>query len=160
MKTLNKKQKTTFFFALFLSVGFVASIPAIIFGASKGMTFLLVIGIIFAVIGFYGSPMLWVQYGALNQAKRIVYAVDEEKIYSVEEIANQLQLPVGDVKSQLITAINKNYLEGFLFDGQKLTANKNKSAIKMLTRCENCGAPLKKTQDGKYCPYCHSLFEK
>lgn len=160
MKTLNKKQKTTFFFALFLSVGFVASIPAIIFGASKGMTFLLVIGIIFAVLGFYGSPMLWVQYGALNQAKRIVYAVDEEKIYSVEEIANQLQLPVGDVKSQLITAINKNYLEGFLFDGQKLTANKNKSAIKMLTRCENCGAPLKKTQDGKYCPYCHSLFEK
>lgn len=160
MEKLYKKQKIVFFFALFLSIGFVASIPAIIFGASKGMTFLLVIGIIFAVLGFYGSPMLWVQFGALNQAKRIVYAVDEEKIYSVEDIANQLQLPVGEVKSQLITAINKNYIEGLLFDGEKLTANKNKSAIKMLTRCENCGAPLKKTHDGKYCPYCHSLFEK
>jgi Zn finger protein HypA/HybF involved in hydrogenase expression len=160
MKKLCKKQKIVFIFALFLSIGFVASIPAIIFGAINGITLLLVVGIIFAVLGFYGSPILWIQFGALNKTKRIVYAVDEEKIYTVEEISKQLQLSISEVKAQLITAINKNYIEGLLFDGEKLTANKNKSTLKNLSRCENCGAPLKKTPDGKYCPYCHSMFEK
>ncbi len=160
MEKICKKQKIVFIFALLLSVGFVLSIPAIIFGAINGKTLLLVVGIIFAVLGFYGSPILWMQFGTLNRTKRIVYAVDEEKIYTVEEIASQLQLSTSEVKSQLITAINKNYINGLLFDGKKLTANKNKSALKVLSRCENCGAPLKKTSDGKYCPYCHSMFEK
>lgn len=160
METLSKKQKSVLFFAIFLSIGFVAGIPAIIFGASKGISLLLVLGIILVVFGFYGSPMLWVQFGALNQAKRIVYAVEDEKLYSVQEIAKQLQLSTGEVKNQLITAINKHYIEGYLFDGEKLTANEKRAAIKKLSRCENCGAPLKKTRDGKYCPYCHSIFEK
>ena len=60
MKAIEKDLRVTLIFAILLSFALVGGIPAIIFGASYGITPLLVIGIICTVAGFYGTPMMWV----------------------------------------------------------------------------------------------------
>lgn len=157
MKNLDKKINITLIVAILSAIGFVSGIVAIIFGAIHSVA-LLVVGIVLVVFGFYGSPMLFVSYGSLKQTKRVVFAVENEKIYSVSDISKQLQMPESVVKNKIIEAINKTYLQGYLFDGEKFEANQNKSKLSKLNRCENCGGALRKDKNGTYCPYCNTHY--
>ena len=70
MKAIEKDLRVTLIFAILLSFALVGGIPAIIFGASYGITPLLVIGIICTVAGFYGTPMMWVAYSGKSDLRR------------------------------------------------------------------------------------------
>ena len=152
---------TLFFIALFATIGFVAGIPIIIISAGTN-TFGLIAGIVLVVFGFYGAPMLWLSYASFKQQSRVVDAVTKENIYTVDGIANQLQLSPEQVKSQLTKAVSKNYLTGYLFDGNELKINNNKKQEKQTqqSKCQNCGGNLEKNENGYYCPYCNAKFDK
>lgn len=164
MKDFRLKKFTIilFFIALFATIGFVAGIPLIIVSASNSNTFGLIMGIILVVFGFYGAPMLWISYAGFKQQCRVVDAVTKENIYTVSGIATQLQLSPEQVKAHLSKAVNKNYLKGYLFDGNELKINNNKKQEKQTyqKKCENCGGNLEKDENGYYCPYCNAKFDK
>lgn len=151
-----------FFIALFATIGFVAGIPLIVISATKSNTFGLIVGIILVVFGFYGAPMLWISYASFKQQGRVVDAVTKENIYTVNGIATQLQLSPEQVKTHLSKAVSKNYLKGYLFDGNELKINNNKKQEKQTyqKKCENCGGNLEKNENGYYCPYCNAKFDK
>lgn len=157
MKNLDRKIVITLIVAILSAIGFVAGIPTIIFGAKYSVA-LLVVGIVLVVFGFYGSPMLFISYGNLKQTRRVVFAVEKEKIYSISDISKQLQMSESDVKSKIVDAINKTYLQGYLFDGETLNANQNQSKTIKQNRCENCGGALKRDNHGTYCPYCNTHY--
>lgn len=145
------------------SVLFVVGIPMIIIFASEGLYFLMAIGIAFVVFGFYGSPLLWINYGGLRTLKRVVDAVVEENLTTTSEIATQLQKNEREVKGLITKAINKKYLKGYLFDGTNISQNdklpiKKKKVVE--NKCKNCGGPLEATETGFVCAYCGSKFDK
>lgn len=158
MKKINRDLTIKLLVGTLSAIGFVAGILLIIFGAGKS-AFMLTAGIILAVNGFYGSPMWLVSYGETKSIKRVIFAIENEKIYSVKDIATQLQIPEKNVKEKVNKAIEKNYLSGMLFDGENFKVNNNKSQVKKLGKCENCGGSLAE-KDGKlYCPFCGTIYE-
>ncbi len=161
-KSIEKTLRTVLLVALFGSVGFVAGIPCIIFGATNSWWPLLVLGIILVVFGFYGTPLLWVNYGSLKTQKRVVDAINEEHLTNVAEIASQLQMKDKDVREYIRKGINKKYITGFLYDGNTLTPNEKQAPKKKIVQstCPNCGGRLETTEKGYTCPYCGSSFEK
>ena len=127
MKKINKDISIKLSFGIFSAIGFVAGILLIIFGAGKS-AIMLTAGIILGINGFYGTPLWFISYGENKAIKRVVYAIEKEKIYSVKDIATQLQLPEKDVKEKVNKAIEKNYISGLLFDGKTFKANNCESA--------------------------------
>lgn len=161
MKKLKKEMRIYFFVSLAASILFVVGIPLIPIYAGKNW-FVAALGIAFTVFGFYGMPLLWVKYGLFFGMKRVVEAVTEEHLLSVSEIAMQLQIPNQEAKNRVLKALNKKYITGFVFDGERLMLNENKKpAYKVEVRtCENCAARLEISEDKVYCPYCGTIYTK
>ena len=61
-KRFKVKKQRAFGVAMFLTVGLIAGIPMIVLGAVNDITAVMVIGIILTVLGFYGTPVAWVQH--------------------------------------------------------------------------------------------------
>lgn len=161
MDKLKKDIKSFFIFALVSSILFVVGIPMIPIFAGK-IWFLMALGIVFVVFGFYGMPLIWLKYASLKKINRVVVAIEEEHLTMNSEIATQLQIPEKEVKSLITTAINKRYITGYIYDGEKLTLN-NKEKLKKqinLQKCANCGAKLVDNETEWYCPYCGDRFPK
>ena len=158
MKKINKDISIKLSFGIFSAIGFVAGILLIIFGAGKS-AIMLTAGILLGINGFYGTPLWFISYGETKAIKRVVFAIENEKIYSVKDIATQLQVPENDIKEKVNKAVEKNYISGLLFDGEILKVNNNTMHVKKLRKCENCGGTLIE-KDGKlFCPYCNTVYE-
>ena len=80
MNKLNKSIKTLFFISLGLSIGFPLGIICIVFGATKGLIPLLVLGIILTVAGFYVMPLLWMKYADKRQYRSLMNIIENEHI--------------------------------------------------------------------------------
>ncbi len=161
MKKLKRDQNRALAIALIMTLMLVAGIPAIPVGFALGYTAVGVAGIVCTVIGFYGCPVAWVAFGGYVPLKRLVYAVEEENILTVPELSAHLRRSEKDVKASIARAIDKLYLQGYLFDGVNLTPNTKKKTnadgAAHTGKCPSCGAPLPLPPAGaKYiqCPYC------
>ncbi len=160
---IKRDNKKLLIIACIISIMFVAGIPMIIFGATNSIMAVMALGIAFVVIGFYGTPLVWIAYGSNRTLKRVVDAVLEENLTTNEEIASQLQMREREVKTHLTKAINKKYITGFLYDGKTLSANEKipvKKTKIMQNRCVNCGGTLIERANGYECEYCGSKFDK
>ena len=80
MKKINKDISIKLSFGIFSAIGFVAGILLIIFGAGKS-AIMLTAGIILGINGFYGTPLWFISYGENKAIKRVVYAIEKEKIH-------------------------------------------------------------------------------
>lgn len=151
-------------FSIILSVFFVIGIPLIIYGAMKAKL-LMVLGIIMVVFGFYGAPMAWISFGNLVSLKSVLFAITEDHLSSVSEIAGNLGLNENDVKAKINTLLTKRFLTGYKLEenGKVTPLQKPKEENKelKLKKCPNCGANLTETKDHKYkCKYCGVTFDK
>ena len=85
-----------------MGVGFAIGQPAV-WGIGIGMI----------AIGFYGTPIGWTAaYAPKKTLYRIVSAVMEEHLHTVQEIAVQLSLSEKDVRNRLDQCFQKRYLPG------------------------------------------------
>ena len=162
MKAVNGYITKLMITAIVLSVMFVAGIPMIIVGATKSIPAVLGIGIAFTAVGFYGTPLAWTMYGSSRVLARIVYAVTEEHLYTVQEIAAQLSLSEKEVRAHLDKCFNKNFLPGYKRNGDTILLNENIAAAnkEMSAECPYCGAKFTYTAQNARCPYCNSPVKK
>lgn len=163
MDKLKKAKKSALIRAIILTILLVVGIPMIPVGFALDILPVGIIGIAFTVIGFYGCPLAWVAFANYGPIVRIVYAVENECLYQVDEIAQYLQKKPKEVAATINKAIEKLYLEGYFFDGKTLSLNENKKLKRktVYSKCPHCGAPL--TPQGEKdeyvkCPYCGSVI--
>ena len=157
MNKLNKSIKTLFFISLGLSIGFPLGIICIVFGATKGLIPLLVLGIILTVAGFYVMPLLWMKYADKRQYRSLMNIIENEHIYTVRDLSNQTGYTENRIRDMIKYLINSAILRGYLFRNDTLEVNANiKQTAKNATKikCDNCSAFM--VFDGvKYvCEYC------
>ncbi len=152
MTELNKKIRLLFFFALGISIAFPLGLLGIIFGAVFGMIPLMVIGIVITVSGFYAMPILWVRYGERRGDRTLLFIIENERIYTVSELALQTGYKEDDVRNRIRRMIHGRSLVGYLFINDTLELNI--PAPPPTKKCTGCGAVMK--HDGvKYrCEYC------
>ncbi len=159
MDKINTKIRVLFFFALALSIGFPLGVLGIIFGAINGITALLVLGIIFAVAGFYGMPLLWVGYGEKRRYRSLLLMIETEHLYTVSALAAQTGYSEKEIREKINKMIISRELVGYLFIDDMLVLNNNEKQKKREPeikqhRCECCGAMMI-YEDGRYkCEYC------
>lgn len=158
MKSVQRAQKRAFIFSLILSVAFVAGIPAIVFGTIYKWWILMAVGIVCTVCGFYGCPIAWTGYGEIRSLSRMVFAIAEEHIYTVNELSQQLSLSEKEVRNRLDKCIKKRYLLGYRKEGDKIILNEGTALDKkqFAYKCPNCGASFFYTRENPCCPYCKS----
>ena len=135
-----------------MGVGFAISQPAV-WGVGIGLI----------VVGFYGTPIGWtIVYAPKKALQRIVSAVMEEHLHTVNEIAVQLSMSEKDVRNKLDLCFQKQYLPGIKRDGDTLILNENRELGKqeLYAECTACGARFLYTKDSKTCPYCGTPIKK
>ena len=149
-KALKKRLITGIVFALL----FAGGIPMIIFGAVRSAWALMAAGIAFAVTGFYGAPVVWVNYGNLAAAKRVAYAVTKEGLLTVRSIASQLSKSEKAVRDLLDECFRKGYLSGYVRQGDTIAPNEATTPKEKAAECKYCGAKFAYSGDLAICPYC------
>lgn len=158
MKEVTKFINALLITSIVMTVLLVVGVPLIIVGANTKVYAVMGIGIAFTAIGFYGCPVAWSIYGNNLSLKRVVSAVVQENLYSVQEISSQLSMDERNVRAQLDRAFNKGFLHGFKRVGDRIVLNENMPANKRerVAECPNCGAKFTYTADNARCPYCNS----
>ncbi len=158
MKEVNRYVNAMLITAIALTVMFVCGIPMIILGAGNKIYAVMGIGIAFTAIGFYGMPIGWVFYANNLAVRRVVIAVAEENLLTVQEISAQLTMGEPNVRACLDKAFNKGFLKGYKRRGDVITLNDNvpENWREKVAECPNCGAKFTYTSSGARCPYCNS----
>lgn len=147
--------------SIIASILLVVGIPVIVLFAGKNWL-LMSIGIVFVVFGFYGSPILWLSYSGKRKTKRVVESIVEENLMTNNEIAKQLSMNEKDVKDEIYKAINRKFLVGYIYDGEKIILNDKQKPMQKLhiKKCINCGGKLEQDGENWRCPYCDMKFSK
>ena len=137
---------------------FVSGVPMIVLGAQHKIYAVMGVGIAFTAIGFYGMPVGWVFFGSNVSLKRVVFAIVEENLFTVQEISSQLSMSEDTVRAFLDKAFNKGFLKGYKRTGDIITVNDNvpDARREKVAECPNCGAKFTYTSASARCPYCNS----
>ena len=157
MEVIEKALRKQFFVCMFFSVGAVAGIPAIVFGAILRWWAMLAVGAAFVLVGFYGLPFFWVAYGSKAGLKRVVFAVVREHLLSVQAISRQLNKNEAEIRTKLDKCFEKGYIVGYIREGDFLRLNTNlpPSEEEVNAECAYCGAKYShKLTELPKCPYC------
>lgn len=161
-KNAGKGVRKAFWTAAILSLMLVVGVPMIIFGATDKMYVLMGIGIAFTVLGFYGCPIAWVMYGEEKFRASLVSAIECEGSVTVAGLAAQFGKPEKKIAADIRKLIEKRYLTGYVFDGEKLEYAVKKERVKervFVGKCPSCNA-IMVYEDGKVmCPYCGFVRE-
>ncbi len=150
-----------------LTVLLPLGIALTIIGATKTeegalFTAIMAIGIVFVVLGFYGSPIAWVRYGAQKKYTRIIDAIVREGFRDTAEIANHLSMPKKEVVEGVRACIDKQYLCGYTIGGDKiLPINNRPDDIGMYTvQCPYCGGITQTSNNLQVkCAYCGRMLD-
>ena len=120
------------------------------------------VGIACLATGFYGCTFGWVEYGNKRVLYRLVSAIVEEHLYSVQELAVQLSMSEKDVRNHLTVCFQKRYLIGFKREGDLLTLNENQALNERenVMECPYCGAKFTYKGTNIRCPYCDSPISR
>lgn len=157
MQPITKAVRSALFLSLFLS--FCLPLGGVLLGVGLGygVVPVWVIGIVALVAGFYCCPIAWVGYSNKRALYRLVQAVEEENIYTVQELASQLGIPEKEVRNRIDICFNKRYLVGYKRDADGLILNENRALRerKYSVVCPSCGAKYEYSagEDAR-CPYC------
>lgn len=121
------------------------------------------VGIALIGTGFYGCPCAWtLAYAPAHQNFRLVGAIVEEHLCTVQEIAAQLSLSEKEVRNRLDICFRKRLLTGYKRVGDEIVLNENRAPEKRThaAECPYCGAKFSYTADDPRCPYCGSPVQQ
>ena len=160
MEDLKKSRNNLLFLSIILTIFLIGGIPAIVFGATKGIVLLLVVGIICTVLGFYVMPICWVVYGERGKYIAVLSCIVKDNILKVDNIKQNLGITDIEVKKIINYLINKRYLTGYLFiDEKELKKIEQKKDILITKKCPYCGANIELTEKVVTCKYCNAKFK-
>ena len=162
MQKIKKEIVVFLLLAVLSSILFVAGIPMICIGASKGITAVLIMGIVFTGVDFYAMPVLWIAYGGKTAQKRLVFAITEEHITSVADLAVHLSSKKEDIAQSIKICVTKGYLVGYFFDGKNILPNRHRAPDEQFVtaECRFCGAKFTyRAGEEAKCPYCESYVQ-
>lgn len=146
-----------------LGVAGVALILLLI-GIIANLWVLTAFGIILLIAGLLGAYVIWT-YEKMNfLLKDIAYAVTNDKITSVPELASKFSLREAQIRSILQDGFNKGCFDGYIRIGESILLKedyekslneKDKKNIKTFSKqCPHCGANYIATEYEDICPYC------
>lgn len=125
-------------------------------------TAIMAIGIVFVVLGFYGSPMAWVRYAPQKRYARIIDAIKREGFRDATEIANHLSMQPNEVIDAVRVCIDKQYLCDYTIEDTKiLPLNNRPDDIGVYTvQCPYCGGITRTSNNLQVkCEYCGRMID-
>lgn len=131
-------------------------------GLAIGQPAMWAIGIACLACGFYGCPIGWSVYGSKRSLARLATAIEEEHLYSVQELSTQLGISEKEVRGQIDTLFKKRYLIGYIRTENGVALNENRAlADRECTKeCPSCGARVTFRGSQTECPYCGTILTK
>lgn len=141
----------------------VVGVPMIIVGAinhGAGFKAMMGIGIAFTVVGFYGCPVAWVQFGAARTESQLVGAIVLEHFHTVQELAPRIGQNEKQTRAVLASCMRKGYLAGYKVEGDEIVLNENQAfeRTSYTVECPRCGASYSYLKgESSKCPYCGSV---
>ena len=152
--------------SILVSISLPAGILMIILGFGlKGFLWMGILGIVLVVHGFYGVTFYWMQFGKVSKYHRIVKMIEKQHYYTAGEIAEATHIGRDFVNRTIRTAIERDWITGYKFDGNNLTLNENVPLKKEKTAtrdfvCSYCGAKILNLSAGTLkCPNCGAKLE-
>ena len=163
MEKIKKKIRTFFWVGLAFLIGLPAGVIMTVFGATKGITALLVVGIVLIVAGFYVAPIMLVQVGEKKKLGRVIAAIERQNLYTAEEIAAGTGIREKAVLGYINEALQKGYIIGYKWENGRLELIKNRrqSLEKSTKKCPYCGAQaiIDPKESTGVCPYCGAVLK-
>ncbi len=153
--------------AIILSVALAAGVVMIPVGFSLGVLPVGIIGIVFAVAGFYGWAPGGGGFWGAGGRPLVFGLIAEDGMRSATAIAGALGISIEQSRKAIVYLIRKRFLRGYAFDGtdtitatgiDKLEAERLARRAAALGKCPNCGATLVESDGRMVCPYCGSKF--
>lgn len=161
MDKVLKKHKRLLLASILFTIALPVGIFCIIFGAIKGITALLIVGIILTVCGFYGTPVLWIKASDTKAYVNLCYVIEKDKLMAISAIATQIGSTEENCKTKIKTAISLRYLEGYRIDDDEknIVPLKEQEEKTIAIKCPSCGAKSMIKESNPFCPYCNSPIE-
>ncbi len=115
------------------------------------------LGIGCLVFGVFGAPLLWIIFANVVKYRKLVYAVMEKKIFSINELCEYLKLDYETVSKRVDACIRRDYFENYTRHGDKIIVSPKHLETTMPYTCLECGTnyslPL---LESPKCPNCGS----
>lgn len=161
MKKMKRVLKKWFAIALGTSVLMVVGIPLIPISASKGMTWLLIVAIVFTAYGFYGCPLYWISYASKRELYSILFLIENEHVLTVESLCQQTGKDGKYISDKIRYLLLGGFLPGYIFNGETLEKSfvQEKPTV-VSVPCPFCGAPVTLSDGEGKCEYCGSSIHK
>lgn len=162
MKKMKRVLRNQFAIALVTSIMMVVGIPLIPISAVNGITWLLVVAIVFTAYGFYGCPLYWISYASKRELYSILFLIENEHILTVEGLCQQTGKDGNYIADKIRYLLLGGFLPGYIFSGNALekTVIVEKKPVVLSIPCPSCGAPITLTDGEGKCEYCGSSIHK
>lgn len=161
-EAVDKSVKRMLVLSLVLTGLFVLGVPGIVLGAVFRLWVLFGFSALFAVAGFYGTPLAWVQYANCRRYRSVCLSVLADGICDVCVLARNHGQKEKQMRALLKTLLAKRYIVGYAFDAEEkmLVAVEQKGKEeKIIAKCPACGGPLASFLQ-ESCAYCGCLVQK
>lgn len=154
--------------SIILTVMFPLGIAMTIVGATRKeeggalFTAIMAIGIVFVVLGFYGSPMAWIRYASQKKYSRVIDAIKREGFRDATEIANHLSMQPNEVIEAVRVCIEKQYLTDYTIEENKIIPLNNRpDDLGVYTvQCPYCGGITQTSNNLQVkCQYCGRMID-
>lgn len=159
-KEVEKRKLRIHLIALVLTAAFVLGIFFVIFGGIKGMTFLLVLGIVCTVAGFYCMPIAWIKYVEAKKYVSLEHAVITDGLRRIKDIAWQVGATEEAARNAVSYALENRLITGLKFDvdaDELIDLDvKPKKGETVCVKCPACGAVTNVSAKDPRCEYCGS----
>lgn len=159
-KLVERKKLRLLIISLALTAAFVAGVFFVIFGGIKGITFLLVLGIVCAVAGFYCTPIAWVKYVEAKKYVALEYAIVTDGLRRIKDIAWRVGADEVATRKAIAYALENRYITGLKLDADSDSlvdiGKKTGGGKTVCVKCEACGAIAEVAVTDLRCPYCGS----
>ena len=116
MKILKSMLASVWLAAIIYSALFVIAIPVLCLTAGKNMP-IMVLSIVIIAVGLPFIPLVWVQFSKLFSLRHITAMIENDKIYSVDELTKRLHLSRRCVCRRIRRILRRRILREYFFDG-------------------------------------------
>lgn len=138
------------------SLIFALSIPVLCLSAGRDIPWM-VVSIVLLGIGVVLLPLLWTFFGLFVPLVSIVNAIENDKIYEVDELADSLGISRKRAARRISRVLHYRLLRGYYFDG--LRVHPTYRLGKYVHACPLCGKTFASDSQDAVCARCSKILD-